>query len=56
MLELVFIVFVSLKNWEKNNIYYIINGFCFLGRIVLIIVYRLSIIRDVDIIVVVLNG
>lgn len=56
MLELVFIVFVSLKNWEKNNIYYIFNGFFFLGRIVLIIVYRLSIIRDVDIIVVVLNG
>lgn len=56
MLELVSIALVSSKNWEKNNIYYICNGFCFLGRTVLIIAHRLSTIRDADIIAVVSNG
>lgn len=56
MWELNSFTLVSSKNWEKNNIYYITNGFCFLGRTVLIIAHRLSTIRDADIIAVVSNG
>lgn len=56
MLELNSFTLVSSKNWEKINIYYISNGFFFLGRTVLIIAHRLSTIRDADIIAVVSNG